>query len=200
MINIEIATVYLTAMLAVAPTKASHVYLNGVHLNAKDKKLEATDGYVALTINYPLTDELTENIILPVGFVADSVKVAKARGQNFVTIEYNPKDGSLKTALHNSVVLLNQFPKIERIFPKRYDQPSCFIDTKFINIFHNVMKPLVAVFKTACVWNPVYGLSHGGHNTCAVMQWKDISFIVMGFKIEENDAFSTADVLERLDN
>ena len=199
MIKIKIATVYLTAMLAVAPTKNFRSYLNGVHLNAKDKKLEATDGYVALTINYPLPDELAENIILPVAFVVDCVKVAKAAKQNFVTIEYNPKDGSLKTALHNSVVLRNQFPKLERIFPNQYDQPSCFIDTKFINIFHNVMKPLVAVFKSTSVWNPAYGLSKGNH-ICAVMQWKDISFIVMGFKIEENDAFSTADVLERLDN
>lgn len=199
MIKIKIATVYLTAMLAVAPTKDFRSYLNGVHLNAKDKKLEATDGYVALTINYPLPDELAENIILPVAFVADCVKVAKAAKQNFVTIEYNPKDGSLKTALHNSVVLRNLFPKLERIFPNQYDQPSCFIDTKFINIFHNVMKPLVAVFKSTSVWNPAYGLSKGNH-ICAVMQWKDISFIVMGFKIEENDAFSTADVLERLDN
>ena len=199
MIKIKIATVYLTAMLAVAPTKDFRSYLNGVHLNAKDKKLEATDGYVALTINYPLPDELAENIILPVAFVVDCVKVAKAANQNFVTIEYNPKDGSLKTALHNSVVLRNLFPKLERIFPNQYDQPSCFIDTKFINIFHNVMKPLVAVFKSTSVWNPAYGLSKGNH-ICAVMQWKDISFIVMGFKIEENDAFSTADVLERLDN
>lgn len=199
MIKIKIATVYLTAMLAVAPTKEIRSYLNGVHLNAKDKKLEATDGYAALTINYPLPDELAENIILPVAFVADCVKVAKAAKQNFVTIEYNPKDGSLKTALHNSVVLRNQFPKLERIFPNQYDQPSCFIDTKFINIFHNVMKPLVAVFKSPSVWNPAYGLSNG-IRICAVMQWKDISFIVMGFKIEENDAFSTADVLKRLDN
>ena len=199
MIKIKIATVYLTAMLAVAPTKDFRSYLNGVHLNAKDKKLEATDGYAALTINYPLPDELAENIILPVAFVADCVKVAKAAKQNFVTIEYNPKDGSLKTALHNSVVLRNQFPKLERIFPNQYGQPSCFIDTKFINIFHNVMKPLVAVFKSPSVWNPAYGLSKG-NSICAVMQWKDISFIVMGFKIEENDAFSTADVLERLDN
>ena len=199
MIKIKIATVYLTAMLAVAPTKNFRSYLNGVHLNAKDKKLEATDGHVALTINYPLPDELAENIILPVAFVADCVKVANAAKQNFVTIEYNQKDGSLKTALHNSVVLRNQFPKLERIFPNQYDQPSCFIDTKFINIFHNVMKPLVAVFKSTSVWNPAYGSSNGNH-ICAVMQWKDISFIVMGFKIEENDAFSTADVLERLDN
>ena len=199
MIKIKIATVYLTAMLAVAPTKDLRSYLNGVHLNAKDKKLEATDGYAALTINYPLPDELAENIILPVAFVADCVKVAKAAKQNFVTIEYNPKDGSLKTALHNSVVLRNQFPKLERIFPNQYDQPSCFIDTKFINIFHNVMKPLVAVFKSPSVWNPAYGLSKG-NSVCAVMQWKDISFIVMGFKSEEKDAFSTADVLERLDN
>ena len=199
MIKIKIATVYLTAMLAVAPTKDFRSYLNGVHLNAKDKKLEATDGYAALTINYPLPDELAENIILPVAFVADCVKVAKAAKQNFVTIEYNPKDGSLKTALHNSVVLRDQFPKLERIFPKQYDQPSCVIDTKFINIFHNVMKPLVAVFKSPSAWNPAYGLSNGVR-ICAVMQWKDISFIVMGFKIEENDAFSTADVLERLDN
>ena len=199
MIKIKIATVYLTAMLAVAPTKDFRSYLNGVHLNAKDKKLEATDGHVALTINYPLPDELAENIILPVAFVADCVKVANAAKQNFVTIEYNPKDGSLKTALHNSVVLRNLFPKLERIFPNQYDQPSCFIDTKFINIFHNVMKPLVAVFKSTSGWNPAYGLSNGNH-ICAVMQWKDISFIVMGFKIEENDAFSTADVLERLDN
>ena len=180
-------------MLAVAPTKDFRPYLNGVHLNAKDKKLEATDGYAALTINYPLPDELTENIILPVSFVSDCVKVAKAAKQNFVTIEYNPEDGSLKTALHNSVVLQNQFPKIERIFPKQYDQPSCFIDTKYINIFHNVMKPLVS----PSVWNPAYGLTSGG-NICAVMQWKDISFIVMGFKIKEKDTFSTADVLKRL--
>ena len=193
MIKIKIATVYLTAMLAVAPKKDFRSYLNGVHLNAKDKKLEATDGYVALTINYPLPDELAENIILPVEFVVDCVKEAK---HNFVTIEYNPKDGSLKTALHNSVVLQNQFPKLERIFPNQYDQPSCFIDTKFINIFHNVMKPLVAVFKSPSVWKPEYGLSNGG-NICAVMRWKDISFIVKG---EEKDAFSTADVLERLDN
>ena len=199
MIKIKIATVYLTAMLAVAPTKDFRYYLNGVHLNAKDKKLEATDGYAALTINYPLPDELAENIILPVAFVADCVKVAKAAKRNFVTIEYNPKDGSLKTALHNSVVLRNQFPKLDRIFPNQYDQPSCFIDTKFINIFHNVMKPLVAVFKSPSVWNPAYGLSNG-NRICAVMQWKDISFIVMSFKIEENNAFSTADVLERLDN
>ena len=199
MIKIKIATAYLTSMLAVAPTKDFRSYLNGVHLNAKDKKLEATDGYVALTINYPLPDELEENIILPVTFVVDCVKVAKAAMQNFVTIEYNPKDGSLKTALHNSVVLRNQFPKLERIFPNQYDQPSCFIGTKFINIFHNVMKPLVAVFKSPSVWNPAYGLS-GRSRICAVMQWKDVSFIVMGFKIEENDAFSTADVLERLDN
>ena len=198
MIKIKIATVYLTAMLAVAPTKNFRSYLTGVHLNAKNKKLEATDGYVALTINYPLPDELAENIILPVAFVADCVKVAKAAKQNFVTIEYNPKDGSLKTALHNSVVLRNLFPKLERIFPNQYDQPSCFLDTKFINIFHNVMKPLVAVFKTTSAWKPAYGLSNGG-NICAVMQWKDISFIVMGIKVE-NDAFSTADVLERLDN
>ena len=199
MIKIKIATAYLTSMLAVAPTKDFRSYLNGVHLNAKDKKLEATDGYVALTINYPLPDELEENIILPVTFVVDCVKVAKAAMQNFVTIEYNPKDGSLKTALHNSVVLRNQFPKLERIFPNQYDQPSCFIDTKCINIFHNVMKPLVAVFKSPSVWNPAYGLSDR-NSICAVMQWKDVSFIVMGFKIEENDAFSTADVLERLDN
>lgn len=199
MIKIKIATVYLTAMLAVAPTKDVRSYLNGVHLNAKDKKLEATDGYAALTINYPLPDELAENIILPVAFVADCVKVAKAAKLNFVTIEYNPKDGSLKTALHNSVVLLNQFPKIERIFPKRYDQPSCFIDTKFINIFHNVMKPLVAVFKSPSVWNPAYGLLNGDR-ICAVMQWKDISFIVMGCRVDEDDYFSTTDVLERLDN
>ena len=199
MIKIKIATAYLTSMLAVAPTKDFRSYLNGVHLNAKDKKLEATDGYVALTINYPLPDELEENIILPVTFVVDCVKVAKAAMQNFVTIEYNPKDGSLKTALHNSVVLRNQFPKLERIFPNQYDQPSCFIGTKFINIFHNVMKPLVAVFKSPSVWNPAYGSSNGNH-ICAVMQWKDVSFVVMGFKIEENDAFSTADVLERLDN
>ena len=199
MIKIKIATAYLTSMLAVAPTKDFRSYLNGVHLNAKDKKLEATDGYVALTINYPLPDELEENIILPVTFVVDCVKVAKAAMQNFVTIEYNPKDGSLKTALHNSVVLRTQFPKLERIFPNQYDQPSCFIDTKCINIFHNVMKPLVAVFKSPSVWNPAYGLSNG-NRICAVMQWKDVSFIVMGFKIEENDAFSTADVLERLDN
>lgn len=194
MIKIKIATVYLTAMLAVAPTKDFRSYLRGVHLNAKDKKLEATNGYAALTINYPLPDELAENIILPVAFVADCVKVAKAAKQNFVTIEYNPKDGSLKTALHNSVVLQNQFPELERIFPNQYDQPSCFIDTKFINIFHKVMTPLVAVFKSTSVWNPVYGLSNG-NRICAVMQWKDISFIVMGSKI---DAFSTADVLERL--
>ena len=199
MIKIKIATAYLTSMLAVAPTKEFRSYLNGVHLNAKDKKLEATNGYVALTINYPLPDELEENIILPVTFVVDCVKVAKAAKQNFVTIEYNPKDGSLKTALQNSVVLLNQFPKLERIFPNQYDQPSCFIDTKFINIFHNVMKPLVAVFKSPSVWNPAYGLSNG-NRICAVMQWKDVSFIVTEFKIEENDAFSTADVLERLDN
>ena len=199
MIKIKIATAYLTSMLAVAPTKDFRSYLNGVHLNAKDKKLEATDGYVALTINYPLPDELEENIILPVTFVVDCVKVAKAAKQNFVTIEYTPKDGSLKTALHNSVVLLNQFPKLERIFPNQYDQPSCFIDTKFINIFHNVMKPLVAVFKSPSVWNPAYGLSNG-NSIYAVMQWKDVSFIVTEFKIEENDAFSTADVLERLDN
>ena len=199
MIKIKIATVHLTAMLAVAPTKDFRSYLNGVHLNAKDKKLEATDGYAALTINYPLPDELEENIILPVAFVADCVKVAKAAKLNFVTIEYNPKDGSLKTALHNSVVLRNQFPKLERIFPNQYDQPSCFIDTKFINMFHNAMKPLVAVFKSHSVWKPAYGLSNG-NSICAVMQWKDISFIIMGFKIEENDAFSTADVLERLDN
>ena len=198
MIKIKIATVYLTAMLAVAPTKEFRFYLNGVHLNAKDKKLEAADGYAALTINYPLPDELAENIILPVAFVADCVKVAKAAKQNFVTIEYNPKDGSLKTALHNSVVLQNQFPNLERIFPNQYDQPSCFIDTKFINIFHNVMKPLVAVFKSPSVWNPAYGSN--GNRICAVMQWKDISFIVAGFKIKENDAFSTSDVLERLDN
>ena len=199
MIKIKIATAYLTSMLAVAPKKDFRSYLNGVHLNAKDKKLEATDGYVALTINYPLPDELEENIILPVTFVVDCVKVAKAAMQNFVTIEYNPKDSSLKTALHNSVVLRNQFPKLERIFPNQYDQPSCFIDTKFINIFHNVMKPLVAVFKSPSVWNPAYGLSNG-IRICAVMQWKDVSFIVTEFKIEENDAFSTADVLERLDN
>lgn len=199
MIKIKIATVYLTAMLAVAPKKDFRSYLNGVHLNANDKKLEATDGHVALTINYPLPDELAENIILPVAFVADCVKVAKAAKQNFVTIEYNPTDGSLKTALHNSVVLPDQFPKLERIFPKRYDQPSCVIDTEFINIFHNVMKPLVAVFKSTSVWNPAYGLLIGDR-ICAVMQWKDISFIVMGSKIEENDAFSTADVLERLYN
>ena len=199
MIKIKIATAYLTSMLAVAPTKDFRSYLNGVHLNAKDKKLEATDGYVALTINYPLPDELEENIILPVTFVVGCVKVAKAAMQNFVTIEYNPKDGSLKTALHNSVVLRTQFPKLERIFPNQYDQPSCFIDTKCINIFHNVMKPLVAVFKSPSVWNPAYGLSNG-NRICAVMQWKDVSFIVNGFKIEENDAFSTADVLERLDN
>ena len=200
MIKIKIATAYLTAMLAVAPTKDFRFYLNGVHLNAKDKKLEATDGYAALTINYPLPDELAENIILPVAFVADCVKIAKAANQNFVTIEYNPKDGSLKNALHNSVVLQNQFPKIERIFPNQYDQPSCFIDTKFINIFHNVMKPLVAVFKSPSVWNPAYGLSTNGKHICAVMQWKDISFIVTGFKIDEKDAFSTSDVLERLNN
>ena len=199
MIKIKIATAYLTSMLAVAPTKEFRSYLNGVHLNAKDKKLEATNGYVALTINYPLPDELEENIILPVTFVVDCVKVAKAAKQNFVTIEYNPKDGSLKTALQNSVVLRNQFPKLERIFPNQYDQPSCFIDTKCINIFHNVMKPLVAVFKSPSVWNPAYGLSNG-NRICAVMQWKDVSFIVTEFKIEENDAFSTADVLERLDN
>ena len=199
MIKIKIATAYLTSMLAVAPTKDFRSYLNGVHLNAKDKKLEATDGYVALTINYPLPDELGENIILPVTFVVDCVKVAKAAMQNLVTIEYNPKDGSLKTAFHNSVVLRNLFPKLERIFPNQYDQPSCFIGTKFINIFHNVMKPLVAVFKSPSVWNPAYGLSNG-NRICAVMQWKDVSFVVMGFKIEENDAFSTADVLERLDN
>ena len=199
MIKIKIATAYLTSMIAVAPTKDLRSYLNGVHLNAKDKKLEATNGYVALTINYPLPDELEENIMLPVTFVADCVKVAKAAMQNFVTIEYNPKDGSLKTALHNSVVLRNQFPKIERIFPNQYDQPPCFIDTKFINIFHNVMKPLVAVFKSPSVWNPAYGLSNV-NRICAVMQWKDVSFIVTEFKIEENDAFSTADVLERLDN
>ena len=199
MIKIKIATVYLTAMLAVAPTKDFRSHLNGVHLNAKDKKLEATDGYAALTINYPLPDELAENIILPVAFVADCVKVAKAAKQNFVTIEYNPEDGSLKTALHNSVVLRDQFPKLERVFPNQYDQPSCFIDTKFINIFHNVMKPLVAVFKSPSVWNPAYGLLKSDR-ICAGMQWKDISFIVMGFKIEENDAFSTADVLERLYN
>ena len=198
MIKIKIATVYLTAMLAVAPKKEFRFYLNGVHLNAKAKKLEATDGHVALTINYPLPDELAENIILPVAFVADCVKVAKAAKQNFVTIEYNPTDGSLKTALHNSVVLQNQFPKLERIFPNQYDQPACVIDTEFINIFHNVMKPLVAVFKSTSVWKPAYGLSNG--NIIAVMQWKDISFIVIGSKIKENDAFSTADVLERLDN
>ena len=198
MIKIEIATVYLNAMLAVAPTKELRYYLNGVHLNAKDKKLEATDGHVALTINYQLPDELAENIILPATFVADCVKVAKAAKQNFVTIEYNQTDGSLKTALHNSEVLRNQFPKLERIFPNQYDKPSCFIDTKFINMFHNVMKPLVAVFKSPSVWKPMYGLSNG--NICAVMQWKDISFIAMGIKIEEEDAFSTADVLERLDN
>ena len=199
MIKIKIATVYLTAMLAAAPKKDFRSYLNGVHLNAKAKKLEATDGHVALIINYPLPDELAENIILPVSFVADCVKVAKAAKQNFVTIEYNPTDGSLKTALHNSVVLRDKFPKLERIFPNQYDQPPCFIDTKFINIFHNVMKPLVAVFKSTSVWNPAYCLSNG-KNICAVMQWKDISFIVMGIKIEENDAFSTADVLERLDD
>lgn len=199
MIKIKIATVYLTAMLAVAPTKNSRYYLNGVHLNTKDKKLEATDGYVALTINYPLPDELAENIILPVAFVADCVKVAKAAKQHFVTIEYNPTDGGLKTALHNSEVLRNQFPQLERIFPNQYDQPSCFIDTKFINIFHNVMKPLVAVFKTTSAWKPAYGLSNGG-GICAVKQWKDISFIAMGIKIEEEDVFSTADVLERLGN
>ena len=199
MIKIEIATVYLTAMLATAPTKDFRPYLNGVHLNAKDKKLEATDGYVALTINYPLPDELAENIILPVTFVADCVKVAKAAKRDFVTIEYNPKDGSLKTALHNSEVLRTQFPKLERIFPHQYDQPSCFIDTKFINVFHNVMKPLVAVFKSPSVWNPAYGLSNGNH-ICVAMQGKDISFIVMGLKLRKNDAFSTADVLERLVN
>ena len=198
MIKIKIATVYLTAMLAAAPKKDFRSYLNGVHLNAKAKKLEATDGHVALIINYPLPDELAENIILPVSFVADCVKVAKAAKQNFVTIEYNPTDGSLKTALHNSVVLRDPFPKLESIFPKQYDQPSCFVDTKFINIFHNVMKPLVAVFKSTSVWNPAYGLL-AGNRICAVMQWKDISFIVMG-KIKKNDAFSTADVLERLVN
>ena len=58
------------------------------------------------------------------------------------------------------------------------------------------MKPLVAVFKTASAWKPAYGLLNGG-NICAVMQWKDISFIAMGIKIED-DAFSTADVLEHL--
>lgn len=198
MIKIKIATAYLTAMLAVAPTKDFRPYLNGVHLNAKAKKLEATDGYVALTINYPLPDELAENIILPIEFVAGCVKVAKAAKQPFVTIEYNPTDGSLKTASHNSEVLGSKFPNIERVFPNQYDQQSCFIDTKFINIFHNVMKPLTAVVKTASVWNPAYGLSNG--IVCAVMHWKDISFIVMGLKINENDAFSTADVLERLNN
>ena len=109
---------------------------------------------------------------------------------------YNPEDGSLKTALHNSVVLQEEFPRLERVFPSQYDQPSCFIDTKYINVFHKVMKPLVAVFKSPSVWKPAYGLSNGG-GVCAVMEWKDISFIAMGIKIED-DAFSTADVLERL--
>ena len=199
MIKIKIATVYLTAMLAVAPTKDVRSYLNGVHLNAKDKKLEATDGYVALTINYPLPDELAENIILPVKFVADCVKDAKAANQSFLTIEYNPEDGSLKTALHNSVVLQEEFPRLERVFPSQYDQPSCFIDTKYINVFHKVMKPLVAVFKSPSVWKPAYGLSNGNHIR-AVMQWKDISFVVTDCRVDEDDYFSTTDVLERLDN
>ena len=194
MIKIEIATVYLTAMLAVAPKKDPRSHLNGVHLNARDKKLEASDGYAALRINYPLPDELKENIILPVTFVADCVKSAKSAKQAFVTIAYNPKNGSLETDLYKSVVLRGLFPPLERVFPTQYNEPPCFIDITFINMFHNAMKAISKSQKTPIVWNPVFGLSNG-YNKCAVMQWKDIAFIVMGIDIKEKHIFSTSDVI-----
>ena len=194
MIKIEIATVYLTAMLAVAPKKDPRVRLNGVHLNARDKKLEATDGHVALIINYPLPDELEENIILPVTFVADCVKAAKLMKQDFVTIAYNPKDGSLEMDLYKSVVLSGLFPPLERFFPAQYDEPSCFIDIKFINMYHKAMTAISKSQNTPSVWNPVFGLSNG-NSKCAVMQWKDIAFIAMGINIKEEHIFATADVI-----
>lgn len=192
MIKIEIATIYLTAMLAVATTKAPRY--SGVHLNARDKKLEATDGCAALVINYPLPDELNANITLPVTFVADCVKSAKSAKQDFVTMEYNPADGSLITDLYKSVVLRDPFPPLERIFPTQYDEPSCFIDVNYINMFHTAMKAISKFHKIPCVWNPVFGISNG-NNKCAVMTWKDIAFIVMGTKIEDKQVFSTADVM-----
>jgi len=205
MIKIKLATAYLTAMLAVAPSKDIRFYLNGIHLNVKNKKLEATDGFVALRIGYPLPEELTENIILPTVFIAKCAKVAKAAKQDFVMIEYNPEDGSLKTALHNSEVLHGQFPSLDRVFRYDYDydnQPRC-VDSQFINVFHNVMKPLVAVYdykkrnKTPIAWRPQYGKLND-HRGCAVMQWEDVEFIAMELCFEAETSFSTNDILARL--
>lgn len=102
-------------------------------------------------------------------------------------------------------MLHGQFPKLDHVFPHDYDnQPRC-VDSQFVNVFHNVMKPLVAVHdykkrnKTPIAWQPKYGKSNGGYG-CAVAVWKDVEFIVMELRFEVETAFSTDDILARLNH
>lgn len=207
MITIQLATAYLTSMLAVAPENNPNFYLNGVHLNAQAKRLEASDGQAALCINYPLPDELTDNVILPTQFVKNCVKVAKALKQKFVVIEYDPINHELKTTAHIDSAPRGNFPDLDRVLPTEYNLPTCAVDAKFITMYGNVMKPLVALHnptlrnytknKTLTVWQPKFGASRNQLG-CAVMTWGDITFLIAGLKAIDDYVFTTASILDDL--
>lgn len=211
-IDIKIATAFLEAMIPAAATKDHRYYLNGVHLNSEAKRLESTDGCCALMVDYPLPDALDKNIILPIKFVIDIVKIAKASAQTFITITYNPDDKSLATATHLSKTVDGKYPPIDKALPAYYSdaKPTTPIDTKFIEVFSKAMKPLMTAKKaggraktntTPIAWLPKYGSdTEEGERSRAVVEYDGLTFVVIGLNNYTADYYkiSAADVLSRL--
>lgn len=207
-IDIKIATAFLEAMIPAAATKDRRYYLNGVHLNAEAKRLESTNGYCAVMVDYPLPDALDKNIILPIKFVIDIVKIAKAAKKPFITITYNPDDKSLATATHLSKTVEGNYPPMDKVMPGYYSdaKPITPIDTKFVEVFHKTMTPLMNAKntknnKTLIAWMPKYGSdTEEGERTRVVVEYDGLTFVVMGLNNYTADHYkiSATDIISKL--
>lgn len=145
----------LKAALAVIPKHEIRYYLNGLHINAQGRWLEATDGLIALRIPLPFEPPADmNNVIVPREAVERMVNVAKADGSRIVTLQ---QEGSklyrANVGAHNVVFggMNAQFPDLDRVFtpgsptPPADMLPYC-LDAKLLDKWFKAQR---ALFKTA---------------------------------------------------
>ena len=109
------------ALLTTAAKKDVRYYLNGVYINAKDKRIEATDGHRLLYIEQEMNAWGTENIVLGVSLRDHKAK----RGIEKVNVTYidvlrSQVEFWSDTALVNTMIVRNidgTFPDTNRVIP-----------------------------------------------------------------------------------
>ena len=153
--SITIPVDVLKAALAVIPKHEIRFYLNGLHINAQGRWLEATDGLIALRIPLPFEPPVgMGNVIVSRAVVEQMVDAAKADGSRIITLR---QEGSklyrTNVGAHDVVfgAVSAQFPDLDRVFtpgrvaPPADMRPYC-LEAKQIDKWFKVQRMM---FKTA---------------------------------------------------